>query len=225
MMNNLFSIFDPMSSTLFLPLNWMSTYLGFIMLPFFFWIIPSRVLMLVFNTIFYLHKEFKLLMGSFSMGVSFLFINIFLFIMFNNLLGLVPYIFTSSSHMSMTLSLALPFWVSFMMFGWLNNSFFMLTHLVPQNTPPLLMPFMVIIETISNIIRPGTLAIRLAANMIAGHLLLSLLGNTGPSLQTSILFILLITQILLLILETAVAIIQSYVFAVLTSLYASEVMN
>ena len=85
------------------------------------------------------------------------------------------------------------------------------------------MPLMVLIETIRNVIRPGTLAVRLAANIIAGHLLLTLLGNTGPSLQHSLLSLLLLAQILLLILESAVAVIQSYVFAALRTLYAGEV--
>lgn len=85
------------------------------------------------------------------------------------------------------------------------------------------MPFMVLIETISNLIRPGTLAVRLAANIIAGHLLLVLLGNQGPNLSSVFLTVLIITQILLLVLESAVAVIQSYVFAVLATLYSSEV--
>jgi F-type H+-transporting ATPase subunit a len=85
------------------------------------------------------------------------------------------------------------------------------------------MPFMVLIETIRNVIRPGTLAVRLAANIIAGHLLLVLLGNQGPSISSSLLGVLLLTQILLLTLESAVAIIQSYVFAVLATLYSREV--
>ena len=63
----------------------------------------------------------------------------------------------------------------------------------------------------------------LAANIIAGHLLLTLLGNTGPFLSASLLSILIITQIALLVLESAVAIIQSYVFAVLSTLYSREV--
>lgn len=99
----------------------------------------------------------------------------------------------------------------------------MFAHLVPQGTPSVLIPFMVCIETISNIIRPGTLAVRLAANIIAGHLLITLLGNTGPSLAITLLGFLVIGQIALLILESAVAIIQSYVFAVLRTLYSSEV--
>jgi len=100
----------------------------------------------------------------------------------------------------------------------------MFAHLVPQGTPAALMPFMVLIETIRNVIRPGTLAVRLAANMIAGHLLLTLIGRTGPSLSSTLAVILVFRQVLLLILEAAVAVIQSYVFAVLSTLYASEVV-
>ena len=88
------------------------------------------------------------------------------------------------------------------------------------------MPFIVLIQTIRNIIPPGTLAVRLAANIIAGHPLLTLLGNnTGPSItSSSILSILIFSQILLLLtLESAVAIIQSYVFAVLRSLYTRQI--
>lgn len=95
---------------------------------------------------------------------------------------------------------------------------------MPLGTPGILIPFIVLIETISNLIRPGTLAVRLAANIIAGHLLLVLLGSQGPSLSSSLLSFLLGTQILLLTLEGAVAIIQSYVFAVLATLYSREVV-
>jgi F-type H+-transporting ATPase subunit a len=94
---------------------------------------------------------------------------------------------------------------------------------VPQGTPSILMPFMVCIETISNVIRPGTLAVRLTANIIAGHLLLTLIGNTGNSLSTVLLTFLIFSQVALLLLESAVSIIQAYVFAVLSTLYSREV--
>jgi len=94
---------------------------------------------------------------------------------------------------------------------------------VPQGTPGPLIPFIVLIETIRNVIRPITLAVRLAANIIAGHLLLTLLGRTGPSLSLTLVTLLLFSQVLLLTLEAAVAVIQSYVFAVLRTLYAREV--
>nr|ASL24540.1 ATP synthase F0 subunit 6 [Semanotus bifasciatus] len=223
MMANLFSSFDP-STNFSLSLNWMSTLIGLFIIPPMFWLIPSRMSLLWIKIITTLHKEFKILLGNTnSKGSTLIFISIFSFIMFNNFLGLFPYIFTSTSHMITTLTLALPMWLSFMLFGWINNTIHMFAHLVPQGTPPVLMPFMVCIETISNFIRPGTLAVRLAANMIAGHLLMTLLGNTGPMLSMMMLNILIIVQILLLILESAVSIIQSYVFAVLSTLYSSEV--
>nr|YP_009271876.1 ATP synthase F0 subunit 6 [Xylotrechus grayii]AIW58310.1 ATP synthase F0 subunit 6 [Xylotrechus grayii] len=222
MMANLFSSFDP-STNFNLSLNWMSSLIGLILIPPMFWLIPSRFNMLWNMIINTLHKEFKILLGKNSNGSTLIFISLFSFILFNNFLGLFPYIFTSTSHMTLTLTLALPLWLSFMVYGWINNTIHMLAHLVPQGTPPVLMPFMVCIETISNIIRPGTLAVRLSANMIAGHLLMTLLGNTGSSLSIFMINFLIITQILLLILESAVSIIQSYVFAVLSTLYSSEV--
>nr|APX39583.1 ATP synthase F0 subunit 6 [Dibolia occultans] len=223
MMMNLFSSFDP-STNLNLSLNWMSTLLGLMIIPSMFWLLPSRINFLWNKITFILHKEFKILIGEKAKGSTLIFISLFSIILFNNFLGLFPYIFTSSSHMTMTLTLAFPLWLSFMLFGWVNNTTHMLAHLMPQGTPKLLMPFMVCIETISNIIRPGTLAIRLSANMIAGHLLLTLLGNMGPYLMSSLISFLIIIQLLLLTLETAVSIIQSYVFAVLSTLYSSEVI-
>nr|YP_010385006.1 ATP synthase F0 subunit 6 [Asthenognathus inaequipes]UPL65016.1 ATP synthase F0 subunit 6 [Asthenognathus inaequipes] len=216
-------MFEPSSSIFNLSLNWISTMLGLLFLPYLYWASPSRWSLFWSKVILTLHKEFKALLQISHNGSSIMFISLFSLIVFNNFLGLLPYVFTSSSHMVMTLSLSLPLWVTLMIFGWMNHTKHMFAHLVPQGTPFALMPFMVLIETISNVIRPGTLAIRLAANMIAGHLLLTLLGNTGPSLSSSILFILLSAQMLLLILESAVAIIQSYVFAVLSTLYTSEI--
>nr|QUT13282.1 ATP synthase F0 subunit 6 [Octodonta nipae] len=222
MMSSLFSPFDP--STLYLSLNWMSLSLMLFMTPLSFWFIPSRLNMFWIKLSLTLHKEFKILISSNSMkGSTLIFISLFWMIIFNNFMGLFPYIFTSTSHMMITLSLALPLWLTFMIKGWIENSMHMLAHLVPQGTPPALMPFMVCIETISNIIRPGTLAIRLSANMIAGHLLLTLLGSIGPKMSIIQLNFLIILQIMLLILELAVSIIQSYVFTVLSVLYSSEV--
>nr|YP_009441829.1 ATP synthase F0 subunit 6 [Xylosandrus germanus]AOY39582.1 ATP synthase F0 subunit 6 [Xylosandrus germanus] len=222
MMANLFSSFDPSSFPSF-SLNWSSSIL-ILLIPSMFWFIPSRWNYLWILLILTMHKEFKILIKNpVNKGSTLLFTSLFTFIMINNLMGLFPYIFTSSSHMSFTLALSLPLWLSFMLFGWMNNTTHMFAHLVPQGAPKILLPFLVIIETTSNIIRPGTLAIRLTANMIAGHLLLTLLGNSGPSISSSLLSILITAQILLLTLESAVAIIQAYVFSILMTLYSSEV--
>nr|WIL10254.1 ATP synthase F0 subunit 6 [Papilio paris] len=225
MMNNLFSIFDPSTNIFNLSLNWCSTFIGLLFIPYSFWFIPNRHFIfwnLILNK---LHNEFKMLLSTnkINKGSTFIFISLFSFIFFNNFLGLFPYIFTSTSHLTISLSISLSLWLSFMLYGWINNYQHMFIHMIPQGTPSILMPFMVLIETISNIIRPGTLAVRLTANMIAGHLLLTLLSSTGNNMSFYFLFILIFMQILLLILESAVAVIQAYVITILSTLYSSEV--
>nr|YP_008592444.1 ATP synthase F0 subunit 6 [Eusthenes cupreus]AFY16810.1 ATP synthase F0 subunit 6 [Eusthenes cupreus] len=221
MMTNLFSAFDPATSIKF-SMNWVSSLLGLIIIPSSFWLLPNRMTMMMTNILFKLHGEFKMLMGVKSKGMTLLGITLFMFILTNNLMGLLPYIFTSSSHLTFTMTMALPLWLSIMFYGWINHTQHMLAHLVPVGTPALLMPFMVLIETISNLIRPGSLAVRLTANMIAGHLLMSLLGNSSINYieYTSVIIII---QMSLMLFETAVAVIQAYVFSVLSTLYASEV--
>lgn len=84
---------------------------------------------------------------------------------------------------------------------------------------------MVVIELIRSVIRPGTLAVRLAANIVAGHLLLTLIGRLAPSVGVSILMGIIVGLVLLITLECAVALIQSYVFSILMTLYIEEVRS
>lgn len=224
MITNLFSIFDPSTNLFNIPLNWLRTILGLLFLPYIFWIIPNRHFFFwnfIFNK---LHNEFKtLLKNNYFNGSTFIFISLFTFILFNNFLGLFPYIFTRTSHLTLSLSLSLPLWLSFILYGWINNYQHIFIHIIPQGTPTILIPFIVLIETIRNIIRPGTLAVRLTANIIAGHLLITLLRRTGINIPYYLIIFLIIIQILLLILESAVAVIQSYVIAILRTLYSREV--
>lgn len=223
MINNLFSSFDPSTYSI-LRINWSRSIIISILVPPIYWIIPSRWNTIWIKIIGIIHKEFQVLIKSTSLkGRTLIFTRLFGLILFNNFLGLFPYIFTSSRHISITLTLRLPLWLSFIIYGWLNNTIHILAHLVPQGAPRALLPFLVIIETIRNLIRPGALAVRLTANIIAGHLLLTLLGNSGPNLNILILNILIIVQLLFLLLEFSVAIIQAYVFSVLTVLYSREV--
>jgi F-type H+-transporting ATPase subunit a len=101
----------------------------------------------------------------------------------------------------------------------------MLSHLTPLEEPPLFftLPFIVLIEAIGSIIRPITLAIRLIANIIAGHLLISLIGSSNHQELLSLSIIILGTEILSIILEIAVAFVQSDVFTILRTLYRSEI--
>nr|QWZ47659.1 ATP synthase F0 subunit 6 [Metidiocerus impressifrons] len=217
-MTNLFSTFDPCTGVL--SLNWLSSILMFILMPQKYWLMSNKNSLIINLSIKTLHQEMKLIMPY--NGSTLMMMSMFLMIMYNNIMGLLPYIFTSSSHLIFSLSLALPLWLSFMIYGWLNKTNLMFTHLVPSGTPGVLMPFMVLIETISNLIRPGSLAVRLTANMIAGHLLMSLLGTNTVS-SMILVSVSMMVFIMLMIFEFAVAIIQSYVFMTLTTLYSSEI--
>nr|AGI97875.1 ATP synthase F0 subunit 6 [Eriosoma sp. WL-2013] len=216
-MMNLFNIFDPSTTIFNIQLNWLTTLIILILMPNMIWTLPNRiniVNMILWNN---LNKEMLMLFKNKKIkSPSFIFITLFMFIFINNFMSLFPYIFSSSSHMIFSLTLALPFWMFFIIMSMIKNFKKMIIHLVPLNTPMMLAPLMAIIETMSIFIRPMSLSIRLTANLIAGHILMTLLNFN--SLMMIIIFI----QMFLIMFELCVAMIQSYVFSMLSSLYSSE---
>lgn len=220
MIRNLFSIFDPHSSQNY-SFNWLRIFIPLLFFPNQFWFKKSKIFIFWFSINQFLLKEFNNFKKKNYPNIIILF-SIFLIIVIINFLGLFPYIFTASSHLSITLPLSLSIWLRIIFYNWYKITNLSFAHLVPLNTPTALIIFIVLIETIRNIIRPITLAIRLSANIIAGHLLLCLLGSTGPIIEFNLISILILTQILLFSLELAVSIIQSYVFITLISLYSNE---
>nr|YP_009945152.1 ATP synthase F0 subunit 6 [Habropoda radoszkowskii]QOE17520.1 ATP synthase subunit 6 [Habropoda radoszkowskii] len=219
-MSNLFESFDPMTGCL--SMNWFSLFMPFFMFFLPYWLISSRVnfiWLILFKLIF---NEFKLLISFNSQSNIIVFVSLLIYIMLLNLFGLLPYVFTVTSHMSFNLILSLSLWLSFVFYGYLNFPIFVFSHLVPKNTPSFLMNFMVLIEFISNLIRPLTLSIRLTANLISGHLLMTLLGLFMSKTVFFILIFSIIIQNVLLILEISMAFIQAYVFSVLLTLYFTE---
>nr|URH15981.1 ATP synthase F0 subunit 6 [Cheracebus lucifer] len=147
------------------------------------------------------------------------------FIALNNLLGLTPYAFTPTTQLSMNIGMAIPLWAATVIMGFRFKTKSSLAHFLPQGTPIPLIPMLVIIETISLFIQPMALAVRLTANITAGHLLMHLLGDTALTLLSiyfSSSIITIIVIILLITLELAVALIQAYVFTLLVSLYLHD---
>nr|DAZ91280.1 TPA_asm: ATP6 [Gammarus wautieri] len=223
MMVSLFSIFDP-STPNFAHSNWTSILLFIILTPTFMWVPSGRLTKFLNQINYYITTEFKPIIKK-SPFILIIPVTLFMFIAYNNSMGLAPYIFTGTSQLTLTASLALPLWMSLTIYGWMNNTSNVLAHLIPQGTPVLIMPFMVLIETISNLIRPLTLAVRLTANMVAGHLLIVLLNSADPLAPITLTPLLFSAKLALLLLELAVAFIQAYVFSVLITLYASEFTN
>nr|YP_009184366.1 ATP synthase F0 subunit 6 [Dasypus hybridus]ALO62414.1 ATP synthase F0 subunit 6 [Dasypus hybridus] len=152
-------------------------------------------------------------------------ISLITFIGTTNLLGLLPHTFTPTTQLSMNLGMAIPLWAGAVVTGFRHKTKASLAHFLPQGTPIPLIPMLIIIETISLFIQPMALAVRLTANITAGHLLIHLIGGATLALMSispttaSITFIILV---LLTILEFAVALIQAYVFTLLVSLYLHD---
>nr|AOW43590.1 ATP synthase F0 subunit 6 [Rafetus swinhoei]UJI65653.1 ATP synthase F0 subunit 6 [Rafetus swinhoei]UXE31597.1 ATP synthase F0 subunit 6 [Rafetus swinhoei] len=142
-----------------------------------------------------------------------------------NLLGLLPYTFTPTTQLSMNMALAVPLWLATVLTGLRNQPTKSLGHLLPEGTPTPLIPALIIIETISLLIRPLALGVRLTANLTAGHLLIQLISTSIITLMPSSPTLSMLASAILLLLtllELAVALIQAYVFVLLLSLYLQE---
>nr|WIL10175.1 ATP synthase F0 subunit 6 [Oreolalax rhodostigmatus] len=154
-----------------------------------------------------------------------LFTSLIVYLLSMNLLGLLPYTFTPTTQLSMNMSFAVPFWLATVILGMQKQPTKSMAHLLPEGTPPLLIPPLIMIETISLFIRPLALGVRLTANLTAGHLLIQLIASAAFSLFIMAPLLSIITTsilLLLTILEIAVAVIQAYVFVLLLTLYLQE---
>jgi len=220
MIINLFSIFDP-CTLLFKELRWIIILIGIVLIPIKVYLVNNYYLTIINKIINYLLNEFFVLLKKNS-SILIIIIIIFTIVFLNNVLGLFPYIFNRTRRLRVRLTLALIMWLSGFIIINLFNFSNILVHLIPQGTSLILIPFIVIIEIISLIIRPITLAIRLRANIIAGHLLIRLVRNSIERDKIGLFLSGAFGQILLTLLETAVSIIQSYVFLVLIVLYSVD---
>jgi F-type H+-transporting ATPase subunit a len=154
--------------------------------------------------------------------------SLFVFIMFCNLLGLIPYGFTVTSHIIVNFSLALFIFVSVTVIGFARHGAHFLSFFVPHGAPAWLLPLMVPIEIISYLVRPISLSVRLFANMVAGHVILKLfagfvvtLGAVFPLLGAAPLAIMVVFTGF----EIFIALLQAYVFTILTCLYLNDAIN
>lgn len=157
--------------------------------------------------------------------------SLFMFILFANMLGMVPYSFTVTSHIIVTFALALVVFLGVTAIAIARNGIHFFTHFMPAGVPMWLAPIIIPIEIISYLSRPISLSLRLAANMLAGHTTLkvfagfvvSMAGMGGIASASGILPLIMVTA--LTALEFLIAFLQAYVFAILTCLYLSEAVN
>jgi len=153
---------------------------------------------------------------------------LFMFILVGNLLGMVPYTFTFTSHIIVTFAMALFVFVGVTLIGIFRHGFHILRLFVPRGVPLGLLPVLVPIEVLSYFIRPMTLSIRLFANMMAGHTMLAIFAGFVAPLGAFYFvpgLLPIAIDIALVLLELLVAVLQAYVFAILTTLYLNDALH
>nr|YP_010583747.1 ATP synthase F0 subunit 6 [Sepia elegans]UXN83943.1 ATP synthase F0 subunit 6 [Sepia elegans] len=228
MMVDIFSSFDDHNSTLFSAhmMTWLLTFWSLIFINSSFWIKPTNL-----SNIINMPKQiiniqttrsYSMNLGGFTLIISSLFITLINF----NLLGLMPYVFSTTSHLVMTFTFALPLWLSLIISSYIKNSYSSLAFMLPLATPSFLIPFLPIIEMLSIMVRPITLSVRLAANISAGHIILTLIGDYLTTLMLlnnyMVTLVVLLIQMGYFIFEIGISIIQGYIFSLLITLYTDD---
>lgn len=151
--------------------------------------------------------------------------SLFVFILFSNLLGLIPGLYTVTSQIVVTAVFALFVYAMSIVVGFVIHGFKFLGILIPPGTPVLLLPLMMPIELISQLARPVSLAVRLFANMTAGHTILAVLFGMAISLPLFIGWVPFAFTIAMNGLEVGIAFIQAYIFTILTCVYLGDAIN
>nr|UNQ32346.1 ATP synthase F0 subunit 6 [Hoplodactylus duvaucelii] len=224
MILNLFDQFET-PQILGLPLMFIAMLLPILLMSKTTRIVPNRTLMLQQWFMSSLTKQLMLPLNKTGHTWALPLLSLLIYLLFTNLMGLLPYTFTPTTQLALNLGLALPLWLMTILIGLRHQLTTTLGHLLPVGTPIALIPALIIIETISLLIRPMALGVRLTANLTAGHLLMQLFSTTVLALlpmSSTLSLLTLITLVLLTLLEMAVAFIQAYVFVLLLTLYLQE---
>ena len=151
--------------------------------------------------------------------------SLFMFVLFCNMVGMLPYSFTVTSHIIVSLIMALFIFIAVTIIGFIKHGVKYLSIFVPSGVPAVLLPLITIIEIISYLSRPVSLSVRLFANMMAGHTMLKVFGGFVVSLGILGGWLPLGFSVALTGLEILVAFLQAYVFAILTCIYLNDALN
>ena len=187
--------------------------------------IPSKIQLLAELSYSFVAKMISDTAGS-KARPSFAFIfSLFMFVLFCNMFGMIPYTFTVTSHIIVTFMLAAFIFIGVTIIGFIKHGFGYLKLFVPSGVPIVLLPLIIVIEIISYLSRPISLSVRLFANMMAGHTMMKVFGGFVVSLGIVGGWLPLSFSVALTGLEILVAFLQAYVFAILTCIYLNDALN
>ncbi len=150
---------------------------------------------------------------------------LFMFVLLGNLLGMVPYSFTFTSHIVVTFAMAIVIFIFVTILGFVKHGMHFFSFFAPPGTPVVMLPLLVPIEIISYLSRPISLSVRLFANMLAGHTLIKVIAGFVPALGVIFGVLPLALVVALTGLEILIAFLQAYVFAILTCLYINDAIH
>nr|YP_010373192.1 ATP synthase F0 subunit 6 [Cadlina koreana]UPI11658.1 ATP synthase F0 subunit 6 [Cadlina koreana] len=156
------------------------------------------------------------------MGFPLMLLTIFWFLIFMNFLGLIPFVYGPTSNIWVSASLALVFWSLLILSGWMSFPKESAAHFAPSGAPGGFVPFLVLIETASILIRPLTLTIRIIANISAGHIIMGLIAASLAAANIYTFIPVMMIHVGYNMFEVFVCSIQAYVFSLLLKLYGEE---
>nr|YP_009725107.1 ATP synthase F0 subunit 6 [Aculamprotula scripta]AUR43943.1 ATP synthase F0 subunit 6 [Aculamprotula scripta] len=205
---------------------WLSGFMGLSITLISVWVGVSGVSVMFFGLVNVVLDLVKSCSGKFFGGFALGQVSLFVLIFIVNVSGMIPNVFSPTSHLSLTLVLAMMVWFCLILSGWAFSWKESAGHLVPTGSPTPLIPLLVLIESVSILIRPITLGVRLAANITMGHLMLHVIGEYVVSFFYGISFFGSLLGGLIMwgyvIFEFAVSFLQAYVFVLLVGLYSSD---
>jgi len=188
-------------------------------------LVPTKIQFIAESSYTFVAKMINDTAGSSAKSFFPFIFTLFMFVLFANMVGMLPYSFTVTSHIIVTFVLAAIVFIGVTILGFIKHGFKYLGLFVPKGVPVILLPLIVIIEIISYLSRPVSLSVRLFANMMAGHTMLKVFGGFVISLGLLGGWLPLGFSVALTGLEILVAFLQAYVFAILTCIYLNDALN
>lgn len=229
MLTDIFSSFDPATNSLFnilpSPIFWVTNLFLVAIISVSFWQPHTQLSTLISIPKAFIASQTSRTKGSSIKAFHGMTTSLFIILISINFTGLTPYIFRTSRHLFLTLSIALPIWLTLIISSITYSPTHFLGGLLPGGAPDWLNPFLVIVETLSILVRPITLSFRLAANIRAGHIVLALIGIYASAAifsPSSALIALISIQTFYILFEVAICLIQAYIFCLLITLYSDD---
>ena len=225
---DIFSSFDPYNNLLYYfltPLFWRGRVISIILFSNIYWSNLRSIIVIAGFGFGVIYRQCRRTLLIHIKRFSGILVCFFILLIYINIGGLVPYVFSLSRHIIFSLSFGLPFWNSLLLSRYLNSLRMFYAIFLPGGAPGWLNPFLVLVESVRIFVRPITISVRLVANIRAGHVVLCLIGIYCVCyffLSWYLFLIILLAQVSYIIFEFGIGGIQSYIFSLLISLYADD---